>query len=85
MPKKLVYPKNTAVEIEEECKGQIFVLTQADRVTQTVGTLFAEDGDIFSLRVKTINGDIHSIKTGVEIYPDLGLIVYSGLFNINYR
>ncbi len=81
----LKYPhKHDAVEIAERCKGITFVLTQADEQTQSVGTLFAEDGCALSLRVLTSAG-VHKIHTAVAIYPGLGLIVYPSIFTIEYK
>lgn len=84
--KKLQYFKVQADVIEKECEGIQFVFTYgAQSKDQAVGTLFAENGDGLALRMKTLNGDIFKITTGVDIYPELGLITYADFFDINRK
>lgn len=79
---KLAYFIVGADVIEEKCKGITFVFCILKKTDQCIGTLFAEDGDPLSLRMKTIDGEILSILNPVDIYPSLGLITYKDSYTV---
>lgn len=75
---KLSYFKVNANVIEAKCKGITFVFTTLNNTDQIIGTLFAKNNDPLALRIKELNGKVHSLLTPVDIYPSLGLITYAG-------
>jgi hypothetical protein len=75
-PKKLTYlGKHDGADIVKACEGRQMMFSYLDK--QVVGKFWIEQGDRYALRL----GD-HSMLTGIDVYPELGLVTFASCLDI---